>query len=78
MGIQLHNDRLEEIKRIVTDMYVRYEISCVPISGFEIANKMGICVIPYSAISVTKRYLLLMKSEDGFSVEKNEGEWYIL
>lgn len=49
----------------------------MPVNGFELATKMGIKVIPYSAIPVSKRWLLLKKSEDGFSVEKNIGEWYI-
>ena len=58
-------------------MFVRYDVSCVPVNGFELATKMGIKVIPYSAIPESKRWLLLKKSEDGFSVEKNIGEWYI-
>ena len=58
-------------------MFVKYEVSCVPVNGFELATKMGIKVIPYSAISESKRWLLLKKSQDGFSVEKNIGEWYI-
>ncbi len=58
-------------------MFVEYEVSCVPVSGFELATKMGIKVIPYSAIHYSKRYLLLKKSEDGFCVEKTPGEWFI-
>ena len=41
--------REEEIKQIVVRMYEEYDISCVPINGFEIASKMDIKVIPYSA-----------------------------
>lgn len=77
MGIRLSNDRYEEIKRIIVNMFVKYNVSCVPVSGFELATKMGIKVIPYSAIPESKRPLLLKKSEDGFCVEKNIGEWYI-
>ena len=51
MGIKLSNKRCEEIKRIVTDMFVRYSVSGVPINGFEIAHKMGIKIIPYSSFS---------------------------
>ena len=40
-------------------MFVNYGVSCVPINGFEIAHKMGIKVIPYSAIAASKRWLLL-------------------
>ena len=75
MGIKLSNKRCEEIKRIVTDMFVRYSVSGVPINGFEIAHKMGIKIIPYSSFSSSKRWLLEKKSEDGFSVEKTDGQW---
>ena len=77
MAIKLSNQRYEEIKHIVVSMFVRYGVACVPINGFEIAHKMGIKVIPYTAIVSNKRYLLEKKSEDGFSVEKNNGQWYI-
>ena len=58
-------------------MFVKYGVSCVPINGFEIAHKMGIKVIPYSAIAPSKRWPLIKKSEDGFSVEMDNGQWYI-
>ncbi len=77
MGISLSHKRYEEIKRIIVDLFIKYEISCVPVSGFELATKMGIKVIPYSAVHISKRYLLLKKSEDGFCVERMPGEWYI-
>ena len=75
--IVLSDERYEEIKRIIVDTFVKYGVRCVPVNGFELAMKMGIAVIPYSAIREDKRYLLLKKSEDGFCVEKTEGEWYI-
>lgn len=77
MGISLSHERYEEIKQIVVDLFVKYDVCCVPVNSFELAIKMGIKVIPYSAISRSKQWLLLKKSEDGFSVEKNIGEWYI-
>ena len=77
MAIRLSNQRYEEIKRIVVRMFVKYGVSCVPINGFEIAHKMGIKVIPYSAIAPSKRWPLIKKSEDGFSVEMDNGQWYI-
>lgn len=58
-------------------MFEKYNVSCVPVNGFEIAMKMGAKVIPYSAIPESKRWLLLKKSQDGFSLEKDMGEWYI-
>lgn len=77
MGVRLSNERYEEIKHIITDLFVKYGVTCVPVNGFELATKMGIKVIPYSAIPESKRELLFMKSEDGFCVERSLGEWYI-
>lgn len=77
MSIKISNQRYEEIKRIVVRMFVTYEVSCIPINGFEIAHKMGVKVIPYSAIAPGKRWLLAKKSKDGFSVERAGGQWYI-
>lgn len=75
--IKLSNQRYEEIKKIVVEMFVKYKVSCIPINGFEIASKMGIKVIPYSAYPQSKQDLFRKKSEDGFSVEKDTGNWYI-
>ena len=58
-------------------MFVKYGVSCVPINGFEIAHKMGVKVIPYTSIASNKRHFLIKKSEDGFSLEKTNGQWYI-
>lgn len=77
MAIVLSDERYEEIKKIVVDLFVKYDVCCVPVNGFELAAKMGVKVIPYGAISESKRYLLLKKSQDGFSVERDSGEWYI-
>lgn len=77
MGITLTNERYEEIKRIVVNLFVEYEVTCVPVNAFELATKIGIKVIPYSAIPAAKRDLLFLKSADGFCVEKEPGEWFI-
>lgn len=77
MSIKISNQRYEEIKRIVVRMFVKYGVSCVPINGFEIAHKMEIKIIPYSVYPLSKRWLLQKKSEDGFSVERTNGQWYI-
>lgn len=77
MDITLSDDRYEEIKRIIVNLFVKYNIKCIPVNGFELATKMGITIVPYSARPKDKRYLFLKKSEDGFCVEKSTGEWYI-
>jgi len=77
LGVRLSDSRYEEIKRVVVKMFADYGVSCVPISGFEIAKKMGVKVIPYSAYPERVQQLMCKKSLDGFSAEKEEGEWYI-
>lgn len=77
MGISLSNQRYEEIKQTIVKLFIKYDVNCVPVNSFELATKMGVKIIPYSAIPASKRRLLLKKSEDGFCVEKSIGEWYI-
>lgn len=74
---RLSDKRYEEIKEIVVHMYELYHISRLPIKGFEIAAKMGVKVIPYSAYSSLTQSLLLKQSEDGFLAEKNDGTLHI-
>jgi Zn-dependent peptidase ImmA (M78 family) len=73
----LSHERYEEIKKIVVDLFVKYNLNSIPVSGFELATKMGIPVIPYSAIPESKRWLLCKESDDGFFVEKDKGEFFI-
>ena len=75
--IRLSNERYEEIKQIVVKMFEEYGVSCVPINGFEIANKMGVKVISYSAYPARTRFLMEKYSADGFSILRDTGEWYI-
>lgn len=77
MALRLTNERLEEIKESVVNMYEKFDINCVPISAYEIATKMGIKVIPYTAYSERIQALMLKESEDGFNVERDNGEFYI-
>ena len=68
--------RHEEIKEIVVDMFEKYRVSCVPICGFEIATRMGIKVVPYSALDERVRKLMIKESEDGFT-KIDRGEYVI-
>lgn len=76
-GFRLSYERYEEIKEIVVDMFERYQVSCVPIRGFEIASKMGVKVMPYSAYDEPTHTLLMKESEDGFFAETMNGEFFI-
>ncbi len=77
MGACLSYTRYEEIKQAVVDTFVQYNVSCVPVNGFELATKMGVKVIPYSAKPKKHQCLLLKESDDGFSLQRDDGEWYI-
>ena len=76
MAFRLSDNRCEEIKKIVVDTFVRLNIRCVPISGFEIAIKLGAKIIPYSSQTEEAHQLMMLRSEDGFTM-KYDGLWYI-
>lgn len=76
MAFRLSDQRCEEIKDIVVSTFEKYDIKGVPISGFEIATKIGAIVIPYSSKSPEKQKQMLEISDDGFT-SKYDGNWYI-
>ncbi|MGN1275420.1 MAG: ImmA/IrrE family metallo-endopeptidase [Floccifex sp.] len=76
MTFRLSDKRCEEIKDIIVSLFEKYDIKGVPISGFEIAMKIGAIVVPYSAKPLKKQEYLLKISQDGFST-KYDGTWYI-
>ena len=41
----------EYIKEVACHLLVQYNIKCMPISGFEIALKLNIILVPYSSLS---------------------------
>lgn len=73
--MRLTNKRYEEIKNLVADLFIELDITCTPISGFEIAKKLGIIIIPYSAKKENQR--LKEMSEDALCLETNNGNMYI-
>lgn len=76
MSFRLSNNRCEEIKELVVKTFEELNICCIPISGFEIATKLGVAVIPYSSKDEEAQQLMLVASEDGFSLKRND-IWYI-
>ncbi|MCI1654075.1 MAG: ImmA/IrrE family metallo-endopeptidase [Lachnospiraceae bacterium] len=66
---KLTNEEYEFIKGEVIHIFVRYKVKCIPVSGFEIASKMGITLIPYSGLSKRKLEAVLRVSKDGFFLE---------
>lgn len=75
--MRLSDETYEEIKQAVADMLVDYDITGVPINAFEVATKIGLTVIPYSALTKTQRRKSLFYSSDGYSIEKSDGNWII-
>jgi Zn-dependent peptidase ImmA (M78 family) len=75
--MRLSDETYEYIKQAVADMFVDYDIKGIPISSFEVAIKLGLTVIPYSALDEASRLKALEYSTDGYSVETNDGEWII-
>ena len=75
--MRLSDETYEYIKQEVANMFVDYDIKGVPICSFEVAIKMGLTVISYSALSRRKKRKALRYSEDGYSVETDDGEWII-
>lgn len=75
--MRLENAQYEEIKHTVIDTFLEYGIKCIPISAFEMAVKMGLRVIPYSALNDEQREASMQFSEDGYSVETLDNEWLI-
>ena len=73
MSHRLADEQYEFIKGEVVALFERYDVRCVPISGFELACKMGIRLIPYSSLNKKKYEVAMKVSTDGFYVEDTEG-----
>lgn len=74
---KLPSYRYEELKRIVVETFIRADVRSVPISGFEIATKLGVSILPYSALPEEKRAFAIETDRDGF-VAYDDGKWFIL
>lgn len=75
--MQLKKEQYEMIKQTVIDTFSEYNVQCIPISGFELATKMGITVIPYSSLGEDGEITAKRMSRDGFSLETTDGKWKI-
>ena len=72
---RLSDEAFEFIKGEVIALFVRLQIKCIPISGFEIASKLGITLVPYSTLQ-GKKLSGALKEDDGFYLE-SDGKEYI-
>ncbi|MCR5847840.1 MAG: ImmA/IrrE family metallo-endopeptidase [Lachnospiraceae bacterium] len=72
---KLTDEEYEFIKGEVIYIFEKYNIKCIPVSGFEIASKMKIILVAYSSLSKKKLRKAKEVSEDGFFIEKNGREY---
>ena len=75
--MKLSDEKYEEIKEEVIYLFQKYDVRCIPISGFELAVKMGITLIPYSSLAPSKLTKAYGLSFDGFYLEPGDGKEYI-
>jgi Zn-dependent peptidase ImmA (M78 family) len=75
--MRLNDEIYEDIKQAVADMFIDYNIKGVPINSFEVATKIGLTIITYSAMDKLSRSEMLKYSTDGYSVETNNNKWII-
>ena len=76
--MRLENEQYEEIKRVAIDTFSLYGIRCIPISAFEMATKIGIKIVPYSALNEEKRIAAMRESKDGFSIGSSQSQEWII
>ncbi|MDO4939251.1 MAG: ImmA/IrrE family metallo-endopeptidase [Lachnospiraceae bacterium] len=72
---KLTGENYEFIKGEVIHIFVKYNIKCIPVSGFEIATKMGIVLVPYGGLSTKKLSAAMHESRDGFYIESGGKEY---
>ena len=71
--MRLSDEQYEFIKGEVVALFERYDVRCIPISGFEMAYKMGISIIPFSALTEKQRSAAMRVSTDSFYMEDPVG-----
>ncbi|HHX67028.1 MAG TPA: hypothetical protein GX708_03105 [Gallicola sp.] len=78
--MHLSNQRYEQIKQIVTEVFEDYQICNLPIDVELLAKKMNIEVIKYSKCGLKKQNALLNASNDGLSFynKKKKKFFYLL
>ena len=72
---KLPDEVYEYIKEVACHLLVQYNVKCMPISGFEVALKIGIIIVPYSSLNADKLEWACKISLDGFYYEDNETEF---
>lgn len=76
--MHLKYGRYEEIKKIISTIYVDYGISKIPFDVVEFCGMAGFKLIPYSRCSKEKKEFLLRFSEDGLSYYDENKKSYVI
>ena len=63
----------DEIKKVIIQIYLDYDIKGFPIDEVEVCKKLGVALIPYSEYGDAGKLLLLKKSKHGFFVKASKG-----
>lgn len=66
-GVRLANERYEEIKADIIDMFEECDVHTFPLNAFDIAETLHYNVVPYSSLPVEKRIECHCISKDGCS-----------
>ena len=61
---QLSDDRYEEIKLSVVELFEYADVHAFPLDGFAIAERLGLKVVPYSSLSDAQKTYVFKISED--------------
>ena len=75
--MRLSNERYEFIKGEVVALFERYDVKSIPISGYALARKMGVTMIPYTSLPEIKRNAVMKASSDGLFIEDINGRDFI-
>lgn len=65
------SETYDNIKKVIIDIYIDYNIHSFPIDEKELCRKMGVALIPYSAYGADGMELLIKRSEHGFFVKES-------
>lgn len=71
---KLSDENYEFIKGEVVHIFEVYDVRCIPVSGFEIALKMNIRLIPYSSLSKDQLKVAMDTDADGFVAVSGDKE----
>lgn len=74
--IKLPDYRYEELKKIVVSTFIKAEVQCIPVNGFEIASKLGVAICAYSSLSPIKNAAARSIDPDGFALYDGR-RWFI-